>query len=145
MASRNWEQIDAVILDRKLPDGKAEELLPRIKQLAPRAAVIIVTGYSDLEDAPLRRFAALLDYILKPVNMELLQSRLAGIAQRKHAEETIAHLSQDIQRRVTDLRTLLDVVPIGIAIAEDAQCRWIPRQRGLCKTAATPRGIGLIS
>ena len=80
---RNWGDIDAVILDRKLPDGSAEELLPRLKQLAPEAAVIIVTGYADLEGAiaAIRQGAA--DYLLKPVNLDLLRARLAGIAERK--------------------------------------------------------------
>ena len=31
----DWSRLDAVVLDRKLPDGSAEELLPRLKRLAP--------------------------------------------------------------------------------------------------------------
>jgi DNA-binding NtrC family response regulator len=34
----------AVLLDRKLPDGNAEELLPKLKALAPQAKVLIATG-----------------------------------------------------------------------------------------------------
>ena len=34
----NWADYSAVILDRLLPDGDAEELLPRLKALAPDAA-----------------------------------------------------------------------------------------------------------
>ena len=41
----------AIILDRKLPDGTAEDSCRGCKQLAPEAAVIIVTGYADLEGA----------------------------------------------------------------------------------------------
>src|SRR3954447_1623848 len=47
----DWSSYFAVILDRRLPDGSAEGLLPKLKQLAPQAAVIIVTGYADLEGA----------------------------------------------------------------------------------------------
>src|SRR6266540_1865356 len=121
----DWSCLDAVVLDRKLPDGSAEELLPRLKRLAPQAAVIIVTGYADLEGAiaAVRQGAA--DYLLKPVNLDLLRARLAGIAERKRSEETIARLNKDIQHRMTEMRTLLDVVPIGIAIAEDPACRSI--------------------
>jgi signal transduction histidine kinase len=122
---RNWDDVDVVILDRRLPDGSAEELLPRLRQLAPQAAVIIVTGYADLEGAiaAIRQGAA--DYLLKPINLDLLRPRLAGIAERKRAAATIAHLHQDLRRHVTDMRTLLDVIPIGIAIAEDPECRFI--------------------
>src|SRR4051794_12499964 len=51
LARNNWDQLSAIILDRKLPDGSAEELLPRLRLLAPQAAVIIVTGYADVQGA----------------------------------------------------------------------------------------------
>jgi signal transduction histidine kinase len=112
LARRHWADIDAIILDRRLPDGRAEDLLPRLKRLAPRAEVIIVTGYADLDGAiaAIRQGAA--DYLLKPVNLDLLRPRLAGFAQRKRAEAEIVRLNQDMQ-------ALLAVVPIGIAIADD--------------------------
>ena len=78
-----WPSISAVLLDRKLPDSSAEELLPRLKQLAPDAAIIIVTGYADLEGAisAIRQGAA--DYITKPINPDLIRNRLAGVAEQK--------------------------------------------------------------
>src|SRR5215470_8507860 len=63
LARKDWSGVAAVILDRKLPDGRAEELLPRLRQLAPDAAVLVMTGYPDLHGAidALREGAA--DYI----------------------------------------------------------------------------------
>ena len=62
----NWDQFAAIILDRRLPDATAEQLLPRLKAVAPAAAVIVVTGYADIQGAiaALRQGAS--DYILKP-------------------------------------------------------------------------------
>src|ERR671937_278528 len=62
----------AILLDRKLPEGYGEAFLPRIKQLAPDASVLIITGYSDLQGVieALRQGAS--DYILKPINPEAL-------------------------------------------------------------------------
>lgn len=40
-------------------------------------------------------------------------------------EKAIATLNQDLQRRVNELQTLFDVIPISIAIAEDTQCNKI--------------------
>ena len=90
----NWSQFSAILLDRKLPDGRAEELLPRLKQLAPQAAIMIVTGYADLEGAitAMRQGAA--DYITKPINPDLIRNRLAHVAQRKRAEAEIARLNE---------------------------------------------------
>ena len=42
----SWPHLTAILLDRKLPDGSAEELLPRLRELAPQAAILIVTGYT---------------------------------------------------------------------------------------------------
>ena len=79
----NWPSLSAILLDRKLPDSSAEELLPRLKQLAPNAAILIVTGYADLEGAiaAIRQGAA--DYITKPINPDLIRNRLANIAEQK--------------------------------------------------------------
>ncbi|WP_017716068.1 PAS domain S-box protein [Kamptonema formosum] len=49
----------------------------------------------------------------------------SDINARKKAEEEIKKLNQDLQRRVAELQTLLDVMPIGIGIAEDAECKNI--------------------
>lgn len=94
LGRENWSQFSAILLDRKLPDGSAEELLPRLKQLAPDAAIMIVTGYADLEGAitAIRQGAA--DYITKPINPELIRNRLANVAERKRAEAEIVRLNQ---------------------------------------------------
>lgn len=98
----DWERYQAVILDRRIVDGFAEELLPKIRALAPQAAVILVTGYPDLDStiAALRHGAV--DYILKPVNVDALRASLARIAdlaaseQRAKQAERLATVGQMI-------------------------------------------------
>ncbi len=125
MRRQDWSQLAAIILDRRLPDGSADTALPRLKQLAPDAAIIIVTGFADLEGAiaAIRQGAS--DYLLKPINPDLLRSRLAGLVERRRAAAEIARLNTDLRRRVTELQALLDLVPIGIAIAQDAKAHTI--------------------
>jgi signal transduction histidine kinase len=125
LARKEWARFGTIILDRRLPDGSAEELLPHLRRLAPEAAIIIVTGYADLEGAiaAIRQGAA--DYLLKPINADLLRSRLAGIAERRRSAEEIVRLNKDLEHRVNELQTLLDVLPVGIAIAQDPKCRRI--------------------
>jgi hypothetical protein len=84
---RSWDGVSVILLDRRLPDGNAEELLPRLRPLAPEAAILIVTGYADLEDAisALRQGAA--DYILKPINADALRLSLARISERRRLKE----------------------------------------------------------
>jgi PAS domain S-box-containing protein len=77
----------AAILDRRLPDAAAPEVLPRLRALAPDTAVIVVTGHGDIESAveALRQGAA--DYILKPLNPEALRLSLARVADRRRLAE----------------------------------------------------------
>jgi DNA-binding NtrC family response regulator len=76
LAVDDWNLL-AMILDRRLPDGTADEYLPRLRGLAPDVPIVIVTGYSDLEGAiaALRQGAA--DYIIKPIDAESLRARIA--------------------------------------------------------------------
>lgn len=47
------------------------------------------------------------------------------VTTRKQAREEILRLNRDLQERVAELQTLLDTIPIGIAIATDRQCSHI--------------------
>jgi two-component system sensor kinase FixL len=136
----DWSSYVAILLDRKLPDGTAEELLPRLHQLAPDAAVLVVTGYADIQGAiqALRQGAA--DYILKPINADALRASLARIAERRRAAQEIERLNKDLKHRVTELQTLLDVIPVGIAIAQDTACRFIRVNPAFAQMLGIPPG-----
>ncbi len=81
-----WDEYFAIVLDRKLPDGDSETFLPQLRQLAPQAAVVIVTGYEDLTGAiaALRNGAS--DYLIKPVDADTLRNRLRQLAEKRQAE-----------------------------------------------------------
>lgn len=87
--NRDWKSLFAVILDRQLPDGRAENLLPRLRDLAPDAAVIIVTGHADLEGAITAVRLGAADYILKPIDPEFLRSRLHRLAEHRRMREEL--------------------------------------------------------
>ncbi len=78
--------VDSILLDRQLPDGTAEEALPRLKLLAPEAAVAVVTGYANLDGVigALRERAD--DYLLKPVSPEQLRNSLAKFRERQQLQ-----------------------------------------------------------
>lgn len=44
---------------------------------------------------------------------------------RRGSEERIASLNRDLSRRINELQVVLDVIPMGIGIAEDPECRTI--------------------
>ena len=81
-----WDEYFAIVLDRKLPDGNSEEFLPELRQLAPQAAIVIVTGFDELTGAiaALRNGAS--DYLIKPVDADTLRNRLRQLAEKRQAE-----------------------------------------------------------
>ncbi len=44
------------------------------------------------------------------------------ITSRKAAEQRIVQLNHDLNRRIAELQTLLDVLPVGIGVAHDPRC-----------------------
>lgn len=83
----NWRDIHTIVLDRRLPDGSAEEALPKLKARAPHAGVIIITGYTDLDGviAALREGAD--DYLIKPVNPDLLKKAIERLREQQRLAE----------------------------------------------------------
>jgi len=79
----DWSEVFAVILDRRLPDAQADDLLPLLRQRAPDAAVLIVTGYADLQGAITAVRLGASDYLLKPIDPDLLRASLARMAERR--------------------------------------------------------------
>jgi PAS domain S-box-containing protein len=108
LAYASWPEVSIVILDRRLPDGNALELLPVIKELAPQASVVVVTGHADMEGviAALRHGAS--DFLLKPVNADVLRASLsrivAGLKAQQALENSGRRLSeeQDFAQKLWD-------------------------------------------
>jgi signal transduction histidine kinase len=88
LAFDDWNLL-AMILDRRLPDGTADEFLPRLRDRAPDVPIVIVTGYADLEGAiaALRQGAA--DYIIKPVDADSLRARISRIAETRRVKQEL--------------------------------------------------------
>lgn len=88
-AQGDWSDYAVILLDRKLPDGTADDALPRIRAAAPRAAVIIITGYADLEGTIAALRAGASDYLLKPVNPDLLRKTVDRALRLHEMEEKV--------------------------------------------------------
>jgi len=85
-ARASWSEISVVILDRKLPDGTADSLLPRIRERAPNAAVIVVTGYADLDSTISAMRLGAYDFILKPIHADALRASLVRLVTLRDAQ-----------------------------------------------------------
>ena len=61
------ESFNLILCDYKLPDSNGIEILQKIKILNPLAAVIIITGYSDVKTAVETLRHGAFDYVTKPL------------------------------------------------------------------------------
>ena len=76
-------QTQVILLDRRLPEGNALKFLPRLRERAPEAVIVIVTAQSDREGVieALRHGAA--DYVVKPVNPDSLRIRIGRLLEQR--------------------------------------------------------------
>lgn len=92
----DWQRFLAVILDRRLPDGWIDGVLPEFRDRDPEMAIVIVTGYSDLDGTVAALREQVQDYLVKPINPELLLARLERIAESQEARESVRRLEQEV-------------------------------------------------
>jgi PAS domain S-box-containing protein len=62
---------------------------------------------------------------------------------RERAEQTVAELNRDLQRRLSEFETLVDVIPVGIAVSQDPDCREIWINPALARIMGTARDANI--
>lgn len=74
---------DVILLDRKLPDLQADDLLPLLRERLPDTDLIVATAHADLDGtiAALRHGAA--DYLIKPINPDALRISIERCLEQK--------------------------------------------------------------
>lgn len=73
---------DAVIIDWSLPDGSGGDLIPLILKELPNAPVIVVTGMREFDAVVVALKSGAYDFLLKPVNPDVLRSVLRRLVER---------------------------------------------------------------
>jgi PAS domain S-box-containing protein len=96
----DWDSIAAILMDRLLPDGNAEAMLPRFRQLlskTPTIPIVIITGFPDVQGAIGALREGAYDYLLKPVNADALRASLRRIAEHRRAEKALREADERLR------------------------------------------------
>jgi DNA-binding response OmpR family regulator len=81
------EMIDAVILDRMLPDGDGLALLKTLRGVHPKLAALVVTARDSIPDRVAGLDAGADDYLVKPFAFAELLARLRAVLRRSRASD----------------------------------------------------------
>ncbi len=132
-ARNSWESLEFIILDRKLPDGNVEDALREMRLRAPDASTLIVTGYTDLTGVITALREGADDYLLKPVNPELLKKALGRLWAIKEAQrkaklaarlaavgEMVAGLAHESRNALQRSQACLELLELEIADRPEA-------------------------
>ena len=80
---------DVMILDLKMPGIDGMEVLRRVTKKFPKMQVIILTGHGTDRDEEESRRLGVFDYLKKPVDIEVLVSRIMA-AHTEKVQDTMA-------------------------------------------------------
>jgi len=79
---------DVVVLDIKMPGGMdGIEALREIKRIQPLAEVILLTGHASVETSIEGMKLGAFDYLLKPIKLEELLTKMAQAFEKKNAHD----------------------------------------------------------
>lgn len=94
---RKFDDIDVVVLDRKMPGMSGEQVLKEIKQFRPELQVIMLTGHASMESAVESGKLDAYAYVEKPCELE----QLIGVIDDARRDKPLAlekHEITQIQR-----------------------------------------------
>ena len=92
------KNIEVVILDVKMPGMDGIEALAKIKRKNPLVEVMMLSGHADVESAIEGMKHGAFDYLMKPVDMDQITTKVTeAVAKKRQHEEKI------IQARITEI------------------------------------------
>jgi len=91
---QNLETLDIKILDIDLPGEKGVDLLPKINEKFPDSQTIMVTAYDDMSYVTKSYSHNVFDYIVKPVELQILVNKISRAIQIKGLKRILHSLGQ---------------------------------------------------
>jgi putative nucleotidyltransferase with HDIG domain len=102
------QKITGILLDVNLPGTNGIDLVPRIMELEPSVALLMLTAVNDATSAALCMQRGALDYLLKPIDLAHLGRAISRALERRHTllegQQINQWLKEEVAMRVAERR-----------------------------------------
>lgn len=106
LATEGLSEYFAILLDRRLPDFDANDLITELRETAPHSAILIVTGHADMDSTIAAIRQGVDDYLIKPLEPETLRNRLGSLAE-------LYRVRRELRKSESRMRVLVEHLPAG--------------------------------
>ncbi|MCX6125508.1 MAG: sigma-54 dependent transcriptional regulator, partial [Proteobacteria bacterium] len=93
------EIYDVVLSDFRMPDGTGLQVAEKVRGRLPEAAVFLMTAYADVNSVIESLRLGVVDYILKPINVESLLAKLQRLSEHREMRSELQDLRIKIAQR----------------------------------------------
>jgi putative two-component system response regulator len=94
------QKVTGMLLDVNLPGVSGIDLVPRILELEPNIALLMLTAVNDATTAALCMQRGAFDYLLKPIDLTHLGRAITGALQRRHTAIEGQQINQWLKEEV---------------------------------------------
>ena len=94
-------KIACILLDVKMPGISGVDLVPRIMDIEPNAAVLMLTGVNDATSAALCMQRGAMDYLTKPIELSELSRAINSALRKRGTQLEQQNLNQWLKEEVT--------------------------------------------
>ena len=89
---------DIVLTDYKMPGGSGLDVARKAREWSPDTAVILMTAYADVAGVIEAMRVGVLDYLIKPINVDALLSKLRLLGERRELLTEVTFLRDAMNR-----------------------------------------------
>jgi putative nucleotidyltransferase with HDIG domain len=102
------QKITGILLDVNMPGTNGIDLVPRIMELEPTVALLMLTAVNDATSAALCMQRGALDYLIKPIDLSHLGRAIGRALERRHTllegQQINQWLKEEVALRVAERR-----------------------------------------